>query len=411
MRRLLPAVPLLLLLVIAACQPSPKQLMLQRGDFPVLQGWAPATIDQKPLQAFLHSCKVWHKRPPNAHLKWPAGPVKHWQEVCEKARSFAAQHCTTGTCDTKPFWVKHFDIWRATTHPRTQGLFTGYFEPELRGSLVREGPYQHPIHARPDGWTSNKPPSGKPYYSRKAIDEGALEGKAKILAWVEDPVALFFLHIQGSGRIRLPDDRVMRIGYAGQNGHAYTAIGTLLWKSGAIPRNEVSAHTIRDWLHRHPSKQHAVMHRNASYIFFRVLDIAKGQGPIGAKGVPLTPEASLAIDDAYLPYGLPLWLSTTLPDIPVDASLDHGSKEHWPTKPYQRLMIAQDTGGAILGPVRGDVFFGAGPRAEHLAGLMQQPGRYSLLLPKATSTWLWEQREKRDCALNQPGVCLWFPKK
>ena len=167
--------------------------------------------------------------------------------------------------------------------------------------------------------------------------------------------------------MRLPDGGAVRVGYAGKNGHGYHAIGRELIARGALAREDVSLQSIRDWLHANPDRANEVMWTNASYVFFEEIE---GPGPLGAQGVPLTPGRSLAVDDAFLAYGVPVWLSTTLPD----------------GRPWNRLMIAQDTGGAIAGPVRGDIFFGHGDRAEWNAGRMKGEGRYWILLPHLVST-------------------------
>jgi membrane-bound lytic murein transglycosylase A len=212
-----------------------------------------------------------------------------------------------------------------------------------------------------------------PYYTRAQIDAGALAGRGLELFWVEDPIRSFFMQIQGSGQIDLPDGSRMRVGYAAQNGRPYRAIGRDLVAMGAIARDDVSLQSIRAWLVAHPDQARGVMEKNPSFVFFRALpDLAAAPGPLGAMGVPLTPERSLAVDRRFLPLGVPLWLSTTAP---------------WPSGegPLQRLVIAQDTGGAIRGPVRGDVFWGSGDAAEAVAGRMQSKGGYWILLPRGLS--------------------------
>jgi membrane-bound lytic murein transglycosylase A len=204
-----------------------------------------------------------------------------------------------------------------------------------------------------------------PYPTRSEIDAGALAGKGYELLWVDDAVDAFFLHVQGSGRVVMEDGKVVRLGFAGRNGHSYVAIGRELIEQGAIPRERMSMQAIRAWLAAHPDQAGPVMASNPSFIFFRIID---GEGPIGAEGVPLTPGRSLAVDPEFVPLGLPIWLDTTDP-------LD-------PRQPLRRLVVAQDTGAAIKGPVRGDLFWGFGENAAARAGAMKQQGRYFLLLPK-----------------------------
>jgi len=205
----------------------------------------------------------------------------------------------------------------------------------------------------------------KPYEDRKAIVEGALDPRNLEIVWVDDPVDAFFLQIQGSGRVTLEDGRVMRLGYAGQNGHPYVAIGRELIARGALTRETVSMQSIRAWLAANPAEAAALMNANPSYVFFRELP---GDGPVGAQGAALTPLRSLAVDRRFVPLGTPVWLDAEHPD-PGTARL-------------RRLVVAQDVGGAIRGPVRGDLFWGHGDAAADLAGRMKSPGRYYLLLPK-----------------------------
>ncbi|TNE33326.1 MAG: murein transglycosylase, partial [Alphaproteobacteria bacterium] len=216
-----------------------------------------------------------------------------------------------------------------------------------------------------------------PYPDRTEIEEGALEGRELELVWVDSPIDAFFLHIQGSGVVEMDDGTSVRVGYAAQNGHPYYAIGRSLIKSGEIAAEKMSMQAIRDWMEANPEKAADLMRENPSYVFFRLLD---GSGPIGAEGIELTPERSLAVDRKWMPLGVPLWLSTTV--TPQDAPAD--------AKPmlFQHLMMAQDTGGAITGPVRGDVFWGHGDRAYHMAGGMKNEGELWILLPNALATRL-----------------------
>jgi len=270
---------------------------------------------------------------------------------------------------------------------RRIGLFTGYFEPLLHGSRTRSERYNVPLHAQPPDLVSvdlgsfrsdlrGRRVAGKvqgtrlePYDDRKAIDSGSLEGRGLELVWVDDAVDAFFLQIQGSGRIELDDGTVLRVGYAGQNGHPYHAIGRTLIDRGELSRSEVSLQSIEAWLREHPGRAPEVMATNASYVFFRVI---RGEGPIGAQGVALTPERSLAVDRRYLPYGVPVWLDAMTPSADAEA----------PAERRQWLLVAQDTGGAIRGAVRGDVFWGAGERARAIAGRMAHRGRYWVLTPR-----------------------------
>jgi membrane-bound lytic murein transglycosylase A len=202
-----------------------------------------------------------------------------------------------------------------------------------------------------------------PYDDRAAIAQGSLAGRAKILAWADDPVSAFFLEVQGSGLIRLTNGDLMPVGYDGSNGRAYVAIGRVLADQGELPR-PVTMSAIHTWLAAHPVEEQEILNMNPSYVFFRKLP---NKNAVGAEGVALTPLRSLAVDPAYLPLGAPVWLDTTDGQGVV----------------LQRLMIAQDTGGAIKGPVRGDFYWGTGDAAAAEAGAMQSRGRYYVLLPKS----------------------------
>lgn len=276
--------------------------------------------------------------------------------------------------------------WRVVPTPSSDGLFTGYYEPTIEASRTQQGDYTVPIYARPADLVevnlgdfretlkgqriAGRVVDGrlKPYPDRTAIEDGALGDKNLELYYARDPVSVFFLQIQGSGRLQLDDGSVRRVGYAAQNGHVYYAIGKELIKRGHLTSDNVSMQAIRAWLAANPAEGRDVMNTNPSYVFFRELDT---DGPQGSTTLVLTPERSLAVDPKFISYHLPLWLETTYPESPSEKGM-----------PFTRVMVAQDTGGAITGAVRGDVFFGAGDRAAHLAGLMKQPGRYYVLLPR-----------------------------
>ncbi|MBN33731.1 MAG: murein transglycosylase [Rhodospirillaceae bacterium] len=331
----------------------PPELMLLPASFSDIVGWR-FDDHEAALETFLISCGAIANRDPAAPLASSAamGTTGTWHEVCYVAQAVPPE-------EARDFFEIWFRPWLATNNGEELGLFTGYYEPLLNGSRVKNATYHYPLY--------RVPPSGEAGHERQAIDEGALDGLGLELLWVDDPVAAFFLHIQGSGRVRLPDGSTIRVGYAGQNGHAYYAIGRELIAMEEVAREDMSLQAIRDWLHANPDRADQVMWTNASYVYFTELE---GPGPLGAQGVPLTPGRSLAVDKGYLAYGVPVWLETTLPD----------------GQPWRRLMVAQDTGGAIDGPVRGDIFFGAGELAELLAGHMAGDGRTWILLPRLIGT-------------------------
>jgi membrane-bound lytic murein transglycosylase A len=267
------------------------------------------------------------------------------------------------------------------------GLFTGYYEPQVDGATMRGGRYQTPLLRRPRDLVqadlgafasdlkgrsiSGREDGGRlvPYYDRAAIERGALASQRLALLFLIDPIDAFFLEVQGSGRVRLPDGRIVRVSYDGQNGRPYVPIGRLLIERGELTREAVSLQTIRAWLVAHPDQAPALMDANPSYVFFTTLpNTPPDQGAPGSLGVALTPGRSLAVDPRFVPMGAPVFVATSNP-------LDGARWRH--------LLLAQDRGGAIKGPVRGDIFFGWGAEAEAMAGRMKQHGTAYLLLPRA----------------------------
>jgi membrane-bound lytic murein transglycosylase A len=287
-------------------------------------------------------------------MGWQFGGGGHWLAACRAATTTAGDDLSA-----RRFFERWFVPYLVLSAGSDEGMFTGYYEPILSGAWRRSARYTYPLYRAP-ALTSGLP-------SRAEIESGALAGRGLELLWVDDPIAAFFLHIQGSGLVQLEDGGVYRVGFAGQNGYSYFPIGRELIRRGEILPEQMSMQAIRVWLQAHPDEARSLMNLNPSYVFFRLRD---GDAPIGAQGVALTPGRSLAVDPSFVPFGVPVWLDTTDPAQP---------------QPLRRLVVAQDTGGAIKGPVRGDLFWGAGEDAELRAGLMKQTGRYYLLLPRAAA--------------------------
>jgi len=350
--------------ILAGCadrssSPLDKKLKLTPISFDTLPGWS---VDDHAaaLRPFWRSCRKLLKKPQQSWFgQKQFGRIGAWQRVCRKLDRQRFNEKNYG----KQFFEEMFrpHLVSGFSSGNSEGIFTGYYEPEISGARHRGGKYQTPLYARPHDLKR----SATPYFSRRQIDDGALKNRAKPIVWIADPVDAFFLHIQGSGRIRLPNKKVLRVGFAGHNGHAYTAIGRVLIGRGAIERKAVSMQSIRAWLSANPQQAPEIMQKNARYVFFRRLT---GAGPIGAQGVALTPGRSLAIDPKFIRYGMPIWLNTKDPLIAK--------------KPLQRILIAQDTGGAIKGFVRGDIFFGHGKTAAQNAGHMNRTGEYYVLIPR-----------------------------
>jgi membrane-bound lytic murein transglycosylase A len=361
-------------------EPVPPKLTIKPVRFEDLEGWRTDT-QAEALDAFARSCGKLVVQPKERAVG-VAGTIADWTAPC----TALLQVPHGDDAAARAFFETWFLPYSASDNDKPEGLFTGYYEAELRGSSRPGGRYMVPLYRKPDDLVmvdlgefrdnlkgeriAGRVVDGRlrPYEDRTRIEGGALKGRNLEMVWVDDPVEAFFLHIQGSGRITLEDGSVMRVGYAGQNGHPYVAVGRELIARGVLTKENVSMQSIREWLHANPGEAAGLMNKNPSFVFFRSLD---GEEPLGAQGVALTPGRSLAVDRSFVPYGLPVWLDAQDP-------LDDAAR-------IRRLMVAQDTGGAIRGPVRGDVFWGHGADAELRAGRMKSPGRYYLLIPRTVT--------------------------
>lgn len=337
------------------------------SPFDALHGWA-ADDHAAALRAFRASCGSGAAR--RAGLR-PA---------CRAAR---AAGDGTGA-EARAF----FERWFEPAEIAPDGFLTGYYEPEVPGAVAADAAHRTPLLSRPDGFVARPasgPPPGwpdgmtaarrtgsgyAPFPDRAAIEEGALGGASRPVVHLADPVDAFMVHVQGSARIRLPDGRVLRVGFDGRNGHPYTPVARVLADQEGVPRAEMTADRLVAWLKAHPDRAPAVMRANRSYIFFRVVEGAAEAGPTGAAGVPLTAGRSLAVDPAAWPYGLPVWLEGALP------------RPGGGSEPLRRLVVAQDTGAAIVGPARGDLFLGSGAEAGAQASLVRERVRWVVLRPR-----------------------------
>jgi len=286
----------------------------------------------------------------------------------------------------KAFFEQHFTA-NAVAHSGPLGLLTGYYEPLVEGSRTPQGQFQTPVYKRPPdlvnlveetqrgtvgmGLThARKTEKGvEPYLTRAQIEQGALKGRGLELVYLADPVDVFFLQIQGSGRVKLTDGSIIRIHYDGKNGHPYSSIGRYLIEKGLLAADKMSMGALKRWLKADPERAKQVMWQNASYVFFRELKGNDAKGPLGAMSTPLTPGRSLAVDPGYHALGLPIFVS--------GFGMTHVNK----AGVFNRLMVAQDVGSAIKGPERGDIFFGSGDAAGRLAGVTKHAGKFIVLLP------------------------------
>ena len=350
--------------VVAPAKPQPPSYVASRWD--QLPDWAGQDLAPS-WTAFQQSCRGLKNKP-------------NWKAVCDRAWQVE----TTDNATLRAFFEANFTPYQIINPDGSeQGLITGYYEPRLSGSRTPSERYRYPLYAAPDdlleidlaevypqlkGMRLRGRLSGKkvvPYYNRADIDAGKSPLQGRELFWVENAVELFFLQIQGSGRIAQPDGTLSKVGYADQNGHPYISIGKKLIEMGELKAEEASMQGIKQWAARNPEKLPALLAQNPSYVFFRELPDSLS-APLGALGVPLTNEYSLAIDPRSIPLGAPVFLSTTRPNSET---------------PLNRLMLAQDTGGAIKGAVRADFFWGYGDQAGALAGKMKQKGRMWIFYP------------------------------
>jgi peptidoglycan lytic transglycosylase A len=375
----------------------PLSLRLDSVQFGDLEAWTQGD-PRSALQAFLRSCAVLAAKSDDALLGGVnyAGTVGEWRQVCDAAAIVSADSPETA----RGFFESEFVPYRVGQGAAV-GLFTGYYEPQLRGSRARHGAYQTPLYGVPVDLVNvdlglfrenlrgqrivGKVREGRliPYPARAEIEEVGLGAAAPIL-FVDDPIDAFFLQIQGSGRVVLDDGTVVRAAYAAQNGRPYTAIGAILIQRGEVRREAVSMQSIRAWLLEHPAEAQQLMNANASYVFFEEQPMGDPLlGAVGAQGVPLTPETSLAVDLTVHALGIPVWLETIAPDPDMTK----------PDQTFYRLLVMQDTGGAIRGPVRGDVYWGYSPDAGSIAGRMRSEGRMTVLLPRSVALRLGPNAE------------------
>ncbi len=390
MFRLSPIIAVLLLSACTTLPPQPKSgsACLPCAACPACPGVEPAKPAEKPLQpavwsdlpgwegddlqpafdAFKTSCVALEKQPV-------------WRAACADARSLQAG----GPADLRAWFEAHLRPWQLVNPDGSRtGLVTGYFEPVLKGSRTRMAPYLNPAFGPPDDMVTVELGAlypelkhmrlrgrieGKklvPYWSRGDWTQQEPQRSPEALLWLDDALDFFFMQIQGSGQIQLDDGSRIRLGYADQNGHPYRSIGKWLIDQGEIKAEQASMAGIKAWAKAHPQRAQELMNANPSLVFFRELP-AEGAGPPGAMGLALTPERSIAVDPRHVPLGAPVWLAATWPDA---------------TRPLQRLMVAQDTGGAIRGVVRADFYWGSGHEAGAMAGKMRQKGSMWVLMPQ-----------------------------
>ena len=367
---------------ILQAKKSKEALRLQAQTFAALPGWSDADL-RRSFTAFKRSCRVFERRNPERNVGTSLIPltVADWLPACKAAQFIAASDNT----QVRDYFEHWFIPSLITKNKPINGLFTGYYSLNLKGSPVKTPQFSVPLYGLPkdlvvmylQDFDPNLPRKKiiaqvkqhrlKPYSTRKDINAGAIKNVAKPIAWIHSRVDRVFLEIQGSGAITYPDGSKHYFGYAGENGAPYRAIAGVLIEKGVMTPHNASMQGIKAYLKQHPEEIDEVLHKNESFVFFQK---QSKPGAMGAQGLALTPKVSLAVDLRYIPLGLPLWLDTKY--------TDETSKE----QDLQQLMLSQDTGGAIRGPVRGDIYWGDTERAAALAGRMKHPGQYWVFVPR-----------------------------
>lgn len=362
-------------LFVAACGEK-APVSYKQVSFSNLPGWQADSDIGSLATAFERSCRrILTQKPGPMHTNNPLfGTVEQWQGLC-------IQFGNLENGDIKQFFESNLVPYQVLPR-KNKPLFTGYYEPLLEGRFEQSEEFSVPLYRRPGDMVSvdlgqfdpalaGKGIQGRlvgnrllPYYTRAEIEAGGRMSENDVLLWLKDPVDVFFLHVQGSGRVLLPSGRELTVGFAAHNGQPYTSVGKILVDTGAMKIENVSLFTLRQWFAEHPEQRDEILRKNNRFVFFRFTD----NGAQGAQGAELTAERSLAVDTTYTPLGIPVFVSTTL------------SGEN--NAPLQKLMIAQDIGGAIKGAARGDVFFGNGARAEKLAGYQNAGGSFYVLVPR-----------------------------
>jgi membrane-bound lytic murein transglycosylase A len=363
-------------IVMCMIQNLMAQNMFEQVSISQQPGW-PQDDHAKALQTFQRSCQ---EILTTAHgFKRAAafgGKLEDWQSLCQLSLSAG---------NAKSFFEENFTALKVNDPARPEGLYTGYYEPEAEGSLVETAEYQVPVYRKPSDLTAlddegqaltglayGRIVNGKAeaYYTRKEIEQGALRGRGLEICWLKSWVDAFFIHIQGSGRVKLPDGKTIRLAYGAKTGQPYSGIGGVLLAKGVGSKDTMSMELLRNWMKANPTEARELMWHNKSYIFFRQIEVPSAElGALGAQQVNLTPLRSLAVDRSIWMFGTPIWINTTTPP-------EAGAKL------FQHLMVAQDTGTAIKGHVRGDIYWGWGEEAAFNAGHMKSAGAMVVLLPK-----------------------------
>ena len=368
-------------LFIASCEDeeAKKGPQLEEKSFTELKGWT-SDSQEKTLPAFKKTCAIYQRRDPKKTIGI-GGTISDWIPICNKLKEID----TTDVAQVRIFFEEHFKAYQLKEGKENKALFTGYYEPEINGSFEQTSQFNVPVYKKPsdlviaeDLGIFNPALKGRrvagrvkdgrliPHDSHAQILRGSLNNQNLELLWTDNRIDHFFAQVQGSTKVRMTDGSIIRIGYAGVNGHPYVSIGKVLVQKGAFPLKQASMQSIRTWFEKNPDQIESVLGENPSFVFFRMLEKSEEDGPQGSMGVALVPRRTIAVDPKYTPLGVPVWID-----------FDHPTQD----KRSQRLVVAHDTGGAIKGVLRADMFWGSGKKATDYAGKMKSSGTMYVLLP------------------------------
>jgi membrane-bound lytic murein transglycosylase A len=336
-------------------------------NFALLEGWKDDDHTAA-FEAYLKSCSAILQGTKGLRAARPVYAALF--NVCERAKA-------AGPLDREQariFFESNFNPVRVAPPGQTEGFFTGYYETEVDGSSFPSDEYKIPLYAAPAETVKKRQSKVFANFARTEIEDGAIAGKGLEICWVKNPIDAFFAQIQGSTRVKLDSGRMLRLNYVASNGQPYTPVGKFLIDRGIITKEEMSMDRIRDWMEANPDEGKDLRRKNRSFVFFQETALKAQDECIGAQGIPLTPGRSLAVDKKIYVYGTPIW---------IDAELPIASEK--PDTKFRRLLVAQDTGSAIVGPARADIYFGHGDEVSHVAGRIKQHGQFVMLMPRSVA--------------------------
>lgn len=381
---------LALCLIAAAYRPAAAHEMkfrnaqVERVAFSALAGWRDDD-HAAAFGAFLKSCSAILQG--TKAMRAARAVYGALYKVCERAS-------TVGPLDrehARTFFEDNFKPVRIMPHGDTQGFFTGYYETEFDGSRYPSDEYTVPLYAAPADAVKRRKSKVFANFDRTKIEDGAIAGKGLEICYVKDPIDAFFAQIQGSARVKLDNGKLLRLNYIASNGQPYTPVGKFLVSRGIVSKEEMSMDKIRDWMEANPEEGKDLRRKNRSFVFFQETPLTEQDECIGAQGIPLTPLRSLAVDKHIHVYGTPIWINAELP-----------IASEKPDTPFRHLLFAQDTGSAIVGAARADIYFGHGEEISHIAGRIKQYGQFVMLVPQGAAVSGTAPERLKDVPLPRP---------